>query len=86
MRDGHCLVIVEVRYRGMARRVAAASTVDAKKQGKLTRSAALFLAGQPQFSHYSIRFDVVAIESDAGCGERIDWIRDAFRPGDGRAI
>lgn len=86
MREGRCLVIVEVRYRGAARRFAAALTVDTGKQRKLTRTAALFLAGRPQFSDYCIRFDIVAIENNASRGERIEWIRDAFRPGDGTAL
>lgn len=86
MRDGRCLVIAEVRYRGAARRFAAALSVDAKKQRKLILSAELFIAGQPRFSGYSIRFDVVAIEHDCGSGERISWIRDAFRPGEGTAL
>jgi putative endonuclease len=82
MTDGHCLVIAEVRYRGHGRRVPAALSVDARKRHKLVRSAAVFVSGQPRFRDLGIRFDVVAVEVDAAGEERIEWIRDAFRPGD----
>ena len=82
MTDGRCLVVAEVRYRGHGRRFPAALSVDARKRRKLVRSAALFVSGQPRFHDYGIRFDVVAMEVDAAGKERIEWIRDAFRPGD----
>lgn len=82
MTDGHCLVIAEVRYRGHGRRFPAALSVDARKRHKLVRSAAVFVSGQPRFRDHGIRFDVVAVEVDAAGDERIEWIRDAFRPGD----
>ena len=82
MRDGDCLVFTEVRYRGGKRLTRAALTVDARKQRKLIRTAALFLAGRSAFANGPVRFDIVAIDVDAEGGESIEWIRDAFRPAD----
>ena len=77
MLDDGCLVFVEVRYRAENRFVAARSTVDARKQRKLIKTAAMFLAKKAGYAHRTVRFDVVAIECDS-----IEWIRDAFRPTD----
>jgi putative endonuclease len=74
--DG-CIVFVEVRYRSDRKFAMPALTVDRRKQGKLVRAAALYVAGQPQLSGSVLRFDVVAIE-----GNSIEWIADAFRPAD----
>jgi putative endonuclease len=82
MRDKDCLVFVEVRYRGGHRLARAGLTVDARKQQKLIRTAALFLAKHPESSSLLVRFDVVAIDADQDGSETIEWIRDAFRPGD----
>lgn len=82
MFDGSCLVFVEVRYRGPSPRCTAAASVDLRKRGKLVRSAAHFLASRPRFADMCTRFDVVAIDERAGQGQAIEWIRDAFRPGD----
>jgi putative endonuclease len=81
MRDGDCLVFVEVRYRGNNRFTTAGLSVDIHKQRKLIRTAALFIAGRSQFATSVVRFDVVAIDADEH-GERIEWIKDAFRPAD----
>jgi len=77
-----CLVFAEVRFRGSRRVASAGSTVDIHKQRKLIRTAALFLAKRPQFASSPVRFDVVAINADDRGGQAIEWIRDAFRPGD----
>lgn len=77
MQDTECLVFVEVRYRSSNDFVPARLTVDVHKQRKLIRTAALFLARRARFANSVVRFDVVAIEGDS-----IEWIRDAFRPGD----
>lgn len=82
MTDDDCLVFVEVRYRSHNRFSRAGVTVDARKQKKLIRTAALFLARRAQFANSPVRFDVVAIDADANNDESIEWIRDAFRPSD----
>jgi putative endonuclease len=83
-RDGHCLVFVEVRYRGAGSFSRAGLTVDIHKQRKLIRTAALYVAKRPQYANSVMRFDVVAIDSDDRGEVTIDWIKDAFRPGDSR--
>ena len=82
MRHDDCLVFVEVRYRGTRPITLARLTVDTRKQQKLIRTAALFLSKRPQFANTLIRFDVVAIDADDRGGQTIEWLRDAFRPGD----
>lgn len=82
MKDDECLVFVEVRYRSYNRFSRAGLTVDARKQKKLVRTAALFLTRRTQFANNPVRFDVVAIDADADNGQSIEWIRDAFRPAD----
>jgi len=82
MRDADCLVFVEVRYRGGRSLTRARLTVDARKQKKLIRTAAMFLARTSKLANLPVRFDVIAIDSDHQDGETIEWIRDAFRPGD----
>lgn len=77
MRDGDCLVFVEVRYRRSNRFTAARLTVDHRKQRKLIRTASLFISQRSCPASCPVRFDVLAID-----GESIDWIRDAFRPAD----
>ena len=77
MQDSGCLVFAEVRYRANDDFTNAGLTVDIHKQRKLIRTAAFFLARMPRFSESVIRFDVVSIN-----GKDIEWIRDAFRPGD----
>ena len=78
MLDGGALVFIEVRYRRCAAFAAPGLTVDARKQRKLIRTAALFAAAHRHLSNREMRFDVVAIEE----GKPVHWIRDAFRPDD----
>ena len=78
MFDEEILVFVEVRYRRSPTFAAPILTVDARKQRKLVRTAALFTAAHHGLAHREMRFDVVAIEE----GPSIRWMRDAFRPDD----
>lgn len=78
MLDGDTLVFVEVRYRRSAAFAAPGLTVDARKQRKLIRTAALFASAQRHCATREMRFDVIAIEE----GNPVRWIRDAFRPDD----
>lgn len=84
MRDDDCLVIVEVRYRNARSLVAAEQTIDYRKQAKIIRTAAMFLAWNDGFATMPMRFDVVGIDVDADGEQAVNWIRDAFRPGDAR--
>lgn len=76
--DDACLVFVEVRYRSSARFAPARLTVDFRKQQKLIRTAAIFVAKNPHYAAMTMRFDVVAIDADDDPPLR--HIRDAFRP------
>lgn len=80
MLDGHCVVVVEVRYRKNSHFASAAESVDRRKQGKLVRTAAMFLGRQPKYSRHPVRFDVIALDQvqDQEC--KLQWIKDAFRP------
>ena len=78
MLDRDCLVFVEVRYRRSTSFARAGLTVDARKQRKLVRTAALFAARHRQLAQRMMRFDVVAVEGP----DTVCWIRDAFRPDD----
>ena len=77
MRDGDCLVFVEVRYRSRKDFTSARLTVDLRKQRKLIRTAALFITRNSRYADSVMRFDVVEIN-----GNEVEWIQDAFRPQD----
>ena len=80
MLDGDCLTFIEVRYRNSTRFSAPGPTVDFRKQGKIVRTAGMFLNTQRRFANHSMRFDIVAISGDGS--SPVEWIRDAFRPRD----
>ena len=82
--DDDQLVFIEVRYRGPGSYSRAGITVDTHKQRKLIRTAALYTTRRPQYAMCVMRFDVVAIDVDDQGAETIEWIRDAFRPGNAR--
>ena len=86
MRDGRCLVFVEVRFRADSAFVRARESVDIHKQRKLIRTAALFIRQRSRYANSVMRFDVVAIDADTDANgkSRIEWITDAFRPEDSR--
>ena len=60
MLDGETLVFVEVRYRGEGAWQTGLASVDRAKQGRLARTASLFLNDHPQHRFRAARFDVVA--------------------------
>lgn len=80
MFDDDVLVFVEVRFRTTARFAQPGLTVDIHKQRKLIRTAALFLASNPQLADATTRFDVVAVVDSNH--PQCEWMRDAFRPED----
>lgn len=82
MRTQSCLVFVEVRFRDANRFYAAAASVGPAKQRKLIRAASIFLGRNPQYSDSIVRFDVVAIDSVISQQSTLQWIKDAFRPGE----
>jgi putative endonuclease len=74
MRDGACLVFVEVRYRSSDRYGSPAESVSARKQARLLAAAQYYLQMHPGQRELAMRFDVVAVRP----GSRIEWISDAF--------
>jgi putative endonuclease len=74
------LVFIEVRYRQSTQFLMPALTVDQRKQQKILKTAAMFLARHSRFAQHTVRFDVVAI---TGAEYRsTEWLQDAFRPTD----
>lgn len=80
MRDGTCLVFVEVRYRKASRFASASESVDFRKQRKLLGAASFFVTRHARFRDVPMRFDVVALDGPSRDRIRLQWIRDAFRP------
>jgi putative endonuclease len=88
MLDGDCLVIVEVRCRqpcasasSRFRFPSATQSIGPHKQRKLTKAALFFLATHKAFRNHKVRFDVVACDGPTPDQYRLQWIKDAFRPG-----
>jgi putative endonuclease len=71
-RDGATTVFVEVRRRAKADFGGAAYSITARKQQRLILAARHWLA---RHGEGACRFDCVLID-----GEKLEWLRDAFRP------
>lgn len=74
MSDGDTLVIVEVRARSQQSHGGALESVDARKRGKLIRTALAFVQAHAEWQDAAIRFDVVCFEADG----KNRWLRNAF--------
>jgi len=72
MRDGNCVVFIEVRYRGRTDFGDALSSVDQRKRQRITLAARHYLATSGWAG--PCRFDVIGF----GCDAKAQWIRDAF--------
>ena len=81
MLDGDTLVFVEVRFRQHRAWGSGLDSVDAHKQRRLARTAALYLADHPQHGFREARFDVVSAWS-ANYGIACEWIPNAFEATD----
>ena len=81
MRDGACVVFVEVRYRRHAGFGGGAASVDAGKRRRLLHAAQAFLAAHPVLRDAPCRFDVVDASGDPAA-PTLRWLRDAFRADD----
>lgn len=77
MRDGDTVVFVEVRFRGANSLVGAAESIDPAKQARILATAQHFLQRRPDLARHYMRFDVVAIETDAASGP-LQWLRDVI--------
>ena len=82
MLDDEQLVFVEVRFRSARRRVAARFSVDARKRRKIIKTAAMYIASQPQHANRVMRFDIVGVDQNSNGARKLAWIQDAFRPHD----
>ena len=78
MRDGDCVVFIEVRYRADEGYGGGAASVDARKCGRLVRAADVFLKRMPSLARFPCRFDVVEASGDPA-HPALRWIRAAFR-------
>jgi putative endonuclease len=77
MEDEQTVVFVEVKYRKNNQHGSGADAVTFHKQGRISRTAAWYLAKNPHRAECVCRFDVISIDpkkSDQG----IEWIRSAF--------
>ena len=81
MRDGACVVFVEVRYRRHAGFGGGAASVDAGKRRRLLHAAQLFLAAHRELRDAPCRFDVVDASGNPDA-PTLTWLRDAFRADD----
>lgn len=81
LKDSACLVFVEVRYRRSSGFGRAAASVSGQKQHRLISAAAHYLSHNASLKHMPTRFDVIGIDY-AGRQRTVEWIPDAFRPGD----
>lgn len=68
------LVFFEVKYRKNANQGLAIEAVDLRKQKQISRTALYFLAKNPKYEDYFIRFDVIGFDGD----KKITWIKNAF--------
>jgi putative endonuclease len=73
MRDQHCLVIVEVRYRRSNIYGSALESITPRKQSRIIAATHCYLASNPQST--PVRFDVIALSGN----NRLDWIKNAFQ-------
>ncbi len=81
-RSGQVLVFVEVKARRTSALGGAAYAVDGRKQAKLVRLAAQYLA-QRKLSNRLCRFDVVLCREGTDCPSHIEHIENAFQvPGE----
>ena len=75
--DKDCLVFVEVRYKKNHQFVKGSASVDAKKQGKLIRTAQHYLQNNNIGIDTSARFDIISTTHIQNV-EDIDWLKNAF--------
>lgn len=75
-RDGGTLCFIEIKARASARFGPAIAAVDFRKQRRISRAAALYIAIKG-LHREPCRFDVLGLDREAG-GWRYTLVRDAF--------
>src|SRR3984893_731871 len=77
-RRADLLVIAEVRTRSSAAFGGAATSVDRRKQQRITRAAAGLLQQRADPARPAVRFDVIVVSDPHGAAPRLEWIQHAF--------
>jgi len=77
MEDEGTVVFIEVKYRKSSSHGSGADAVTYHKQGRISRTAAWYLAKFPQRAEQTCRFDVLSIDSQQK-DKGINWIKSAF--------
>lgn len=80
--DGDVVVFVEVKARQTTAFGGAAYAVDSKKQARIVRQAAQYLAHH-RLQNRHCRFDVVLVQPRAGGDPVVELIQNAFEVPDG---
>jgi putative endonuclease len=77
MRDGECVVFVEVRARTGQNFLDGLESVSSSKQSKIIKTATYYLQQTKQLNKVFCRFDVVAVKSQ---DEQLQfhWVKNAF--------
>ena len=78
MREGDCLVIVEVRYRKSNAYGGSLESVSAAKQRRIALATQRFLQLNRDFGHLSLRFDILAL-SGPPHSVSADWRKAALQ-------
>lgn len=77
--DGDTLVFVEVRFRSRQHFGGGAASVDARKQAKISKTAACYLQRTKRMQGLNCRFDVLdAHPADKSGQFRFNWYKNAF--------
>jgi len=77
MEDEETLVFIEVKYRKSNHHGSGADAVTFHKQGRISRTAAWYLAKNPHRAEQFCRFDVISIDPQKK-DQGINWIKNAF--------
>ena len=77
MEDQGQLVFIEVKYRHCHQHGSGAEAVTWQKQGKISRTAAWYLAKNPFRAEQICRFDVISV-TNGDSGDEFQWIKSAF--------
>lgn len=78
MRKGQELIFVEVRSKSTFRYGQPTETINDSKQGKIRKTAQLYLYQHQELEQCYCRFDVIAIAWQNGFS-KIEWLADAFQ-------
>jgi putative endonuclease len=81
MRDGDCLVIIEIRYRRHERFMSPAQSIDPAKRQRISRASLHFIQHNPKHRQKPLRFDIVSLSGPLDDAS-IDWIPGAFTADD----